>query len=381
MEYHDQPLQFINNYYFHSKTESDEHYNTVLKIFEEMSYLNFMLFAATLFLSVAYFLPKINIIMQKLLKTQIHQLELKIQIQQRKECYNNNSSNSNDDSSNGNSSNKNSSKRKGKKVKSPNEVALELGSTGEDKHKKMESRINHTQDGKYQQNVYILSIFVTSACINLLLLVFHIVSYIEIFHYFSEVQSGNSSRVFVTVVTIQFVIMGGIISFGFCSLLCDDGMICASLVTTSLVVNIIYILSCYMPYMLLAFIYDPLQASATYLGLVIFTVTFYVVLCTVESKYLEGILKILKITCPCDNKLKHCYKKIRPKIKLDTIRAVLVAAVIVFFARLFYYMVTWGSFDDLKVAQHVSFPLVLYPLISLFFYKKIDADNTVDKDM
>ena len=29
MEYHDQPLQYINRYYFRAKTEGDDHYDVI----------------------------------------------------------------------------------------------------------------------------------------------------------------------------------------------------------------------------------------------------------------------------------------------------------------------------------------------------------------
>ena len=193
MEYHDQSLQFINNYYFHLKTEEDEHYKIIKIIFEGMGYFNLVLFAAALFLSFAYFLPKINIIIQKLLKIQIYQLMLK-------KYYSNKSSN-NDNSSNGNSNNKNSNAKSKKRKKSKNSthVSVEIDSI-ENEKKEMESRINekykmelpnYTQNGKCQQNVYILSIFLTSALINLFLFAFHVISSIIMLQYVSEVQNSG----------------------------------------------------------------------------------------------------------------------------------------------------------------------------------------------
>ena len=177
--------------------------------------------------------------------------------------------------------------------------------------------------------------------------------------------------------------MGGIVFFSLlyiCSKSHNDGMICVFLVT-SLVANITYLLSYYLPYMLFAFIYDPLQASVTYLGLAAYIEIFYVFFCALESNINpKRILKIF-LYFPCDStyKLKQCVGKIPQKRKvLDIIRIFLVTAVIAFFSMLFFYMVTWGSFDDLKVAQHVSLPLVLLAVIRfIFYYTKVD---TVDTD-
>ena len=39
MEYHDQPLQYINRNYFHTKTKGDDHYDVIFNIITLMGFL------------------------------------------------------------------------------------------------------------------------------------------------------------------------------------------------------------------------------------------------------------------------------------------------------------------------------------------------------
>lgn len=71
MEYHDQPLQFINNHYFHSKTEGDDHYDNIEQILRFLAIVKPSILQAMLFLSVIYIIPKLTEILQKLSKIDI----------------------------------------------------------------------------------------------------------------------------------------------------------------------------------------------------------------------------------------------------------------------------------------------------------------------
>jgi len=398
MEYHNQPLQFISSYYFHLKTESEEHYDIIVEIFGLMALLKPFLVIASLILSFEYFSPKISTIIQKLLKIRIQHLMLK-------EFEDNNNDTDN---------------RITEKNKYFYKVNYEVKDI-EPEYRNMESKIQErceikliediegAQDGApryrlkfkiYKWKVYILSIFVTSAIINLLLFAFHAASNIALLQYANEVEKGylsneRKSRVLDGDAIMSFFMMI-IIGISVIIMLLynfrrhHDGLICVSLITTSLVVNIIYIFSYYLPYMLLAFIYDPLQATVTYLGLAVYTATCYVFWSNIESmispKYLMKIY-----TCQYNLKWKFGAKKFGAKKFRKLIKKILNIAgaffivwAIGYFSRVFIYIVTWGSFDDFKVAQHISLPLVLfafvYFIIKPFFkevkhFFKVEVDN------
>ena len=75
MEYHDQPLQYINRYYFHIKIEEDDHYDTIYNIMAMMASLPLSIFLAFFMVAIRYVLPTIAALLMKLSKAQLKEVE------------------------------------------------------------------------------------------------------------------------------------------------------------------------------------------------------------------------------------------------------------------------------------------------------------------
>ena len=67
--------------------------------------------------------------------------------------------------------------------------------------------------------------------------------------------------------------------------LCGDGVSIISLTVISILVNIIYGVSYHIPYMVLAFVYNPVQSSITYLTLIIYILCLYLFFWSIESNF------------------------------------------------------------------------------------------------
>ena len=136
-----------------------------------------------------------------------------------------------------------------------------------------------------------------------------------------------------------------------------------------------------MPYILLAFIYNPVKTAVTYFVLVLYVVCAYVFLVTLESlsKPPNSILSW---------KLQSTYETMQmkaPAVKLMTVYAAAIAILwaIGFFSGVMIYVVTWGSFDDFMAVQDLLLPLLVASL-GYFFVKptlknveeRFDFDST-----
>ena len=160
-----------------------------------------------------------------------------------------------------------------------------------------------------------------------------------------------------------------------------------SLTTTLIIGNLIYIVFNYMPYMLLALIYDPLQTSMTYLALIIYTVLGYFLLDIFIStfKNLRKNKKKLKlidqssINQPSSNDLfNHSASNVliaQPsntnmytKVWLQYVKGFLLpfmklamffVCAIGSFSVGLIYILTWGSFYDFRIIQNLIWPLLI----------------------
>ena len=57
MEYHDQLLQYINRYYFRTKTEGDDHYDVIYDIMSLMGALPLGLGTGFIMLAIIFVVP------------------------------------------------------------------------------------------------------------------------------------------------------------------------------------------------------------------------------------------------------------------------------------------------------------------------------------
>ena len=134
--------------------------------------------------------------------------------------------------------------------------------------------------------------------------------------------------------------------------------------------NFIYIGCYFMPYMLLAFIHDPLLTTLTYLTLVFFTVCIYLICLGVWNLY----------------KLKHKIKRDNNKHEKfsDYILYSCMVWAMAFSLSMFLFVVTYiltlGSFDDFRDIKYLmpSLPLAVFSLFlikPLYKLKKQDSDS------
>ena len=215
MEYHDQPLQFINRYYFHAKTKGDEHYDLVYNIITLLGFLPFALWIVFMVLCDIYIYPKINSFLESLppfKKEDILKYELpKIE-----------------------------------------EIPL-----------------------------LCLSIFLNGS-----LLAFHILSAVDLLEYGNDVlQSDQDLNVVTITLSLFVVVVTYILALGRSVYRCFEAKKASNneapesgevnskapkfrrLAAMSITVNAVHLVCYFLPYMLLSFIYNPLQTCFTYLGL------------------------------------------------------------------------------------------------------------------
>lgn len=122
-------------------------------------------------------------------------------------------------------------------------------------------------------------------------------------------------------------------------------------------VNFIYIGCYFMPYMLLAFIHDPLLTTFTYLTLVLFTVCIYLICLGVCNLYKFKSKKY-------DNNIK--FAKFLDRL-LYSWMVWAMAFSLMMFLFVVAYIIMLGSFDDFKDLKYlISLPLAL---VSLFLLK------------
>ena len=88
MEYHDQPLEYINRCYFHIKTAEDEHYDIIQTIMSMMAVLPISIFWAFFIIAIRYILPMITALLIKLSKTKLK--EVKSEMEQFKQSQSQN---------------------------------------------------------------------------------------------------------------------------------------------------------------------------------------------------------------------------------------------------------------------------------------------------
>ena len=228
MEYHDQPLQFINKYYFHAKTKGDEHYDLVYNIITLLGFLPFPLWIVFIVLCDIYVYPKINSFLEAL-----------------------------------------------PQFKKDKDILLyELPKIEE-------------------IPLLCLSIFLNGS-----LLAFHILSAVDLLEYGNDVLQSDQDLNVVTitlslfVVFVTYILAVGKSVYGFykgCfeSKKAADNKPAKSVkvkskapkfrrsAAMSITVNAVHLVCYFLPYMLLAFIYNPLQTCFTYLALGLLIICIY----------------------------------------------------------------------------------------------------------
>ena len=148
-------------------------------------------------------------------------------------------------------------------------------------------------------------------------------------------------------------------------------------------VNFIYIGCYFMPYMLLAFIHDPLLTTFTYLTLVLFIVCIYLIclgVCQLYKYYKE------------DKYVRYGgkYSRIKRAKFLDKLlyscMVWAMAFSLIMFLFIVTYIITLGSFDGLKELKYLIIPSLPVAVVTLFIFRpaltfmsnKDEGTNNVD---
>ena len=379
MAYHDQPLQYINRYYFHIKTEGDKHYDTIYNIMNMLVALPISIFIAFILVAIRYTPPIIAALLKRLSKHQLNEVT--------KELSN---------------------------LKTNNVCVQTLEENDQKKvyfvkvlksdHAKRLSGIRETNTAYVEQilketnskhSFYIISlpannrwkiyeelVLFLSILLNVALLVFHIASAVELINYSNEVlQSHEDSdkdhsgfihtsiafSFIIPIITYIIAIVMYIIKYH------KKGCDIISLGATSITVNIIHLVCCFMPYMLLAFIYDPLQTTITYLALGIYilcgylfgwiireTLIFYMDTITYQINDEHGD-ETDDVTDSTYNLCTFKSTKVSKFIFYITVFCFgqgLFTAV-AFSSFVIVYVLTLGSFNDFEVIQNLLPPLLI----------------------
>ena len=416
MEYHDQPLQYINRYYFQTKTEGDDHYDVIYNIMLFMGALPFGLWIGFIMFAVIFVFPQISTLLIKLSLAQLKGIEnfyepgdKDIEV-------------------------KKLTDHEGEKKNSEQEEYLvEVKGTKSADHDYQQQLFEMTKTcGDYVRKVkdecykIILSasnkweiheipLLCLSISLNIALFAFHILSAVEIIKYGNDVlqshqdSSKDHSSSPTRAITISFTII--IVTYFSAVVMsvykwCKGGFDIKSLILTkkrplnfrflaaiSITINIIHIVCYFMPYMLLAFVYNPLQTFVTYLALGLYVLCAYLLFwiakyCITSYKILvnsqttdHALIRFLRFYAARSHKdNSESADRNNIKLKPGYIRCIFIfyiayfflgygiVFVAIFFSAVIIYVLTLGSLNDFEVIQNLVPPLLI-GLLTFFVVK------------
>ena len=218
-----------------------------------------------------------------------------------------------------------------------------------------------------QWKVYIISILAVNIFITIAFFILNIFSFNRLQQYSNEVlKKGDGTTVLqyqagISTFTMTMVFLSAIIKFLYNFFFKGISLIFVTAVLIAM--NLIYIVSHHMPYMLLAFIYSPVQASVTYLALILYTLCAYFLFSSYEGHIPDKLLlKLLTAHIKRKmniNNLRFFKYLLRAKPLLWLYVSMGIFFAVFYFTVIFVYIITLGSFDDFKVAQNLAIPLVI----------------------
>ena len=420
-DYHDQPLQFINTIYFHTKTEGDRHYDTVVKIWVLVVSLKISLLFLMAYLSFHYIISTFAKIMQKL--TRIHTTVTDNFFSDLEKAAANCEEGT---LTIGKFSENDELKCKQKaylieltadsvrtpslndmEEHTPNVHLIKLKEYTRDiiaqELSKMKQQgvanIKYFLDSNNGKEICVIKlnknkwkldiqsvIFVNIICI-FTIFGFHIASIVESFHYSNEVLKVNDTVIadaifagsFFLFVVICFLYKW-ILSKRHNKMCRNDGLV--TIAAELVALNLTYIVSYFMPYMFLAFIFDPLLTIANY---------FFLVL-NILSLYLYASCLLFKKEQENEQENEEVEGKEIISITFNFILRFLAIMIfplfVIYISIVFKLMLKLGSFDDFKAGQSLLLPLVIafasYIIVKPIYKKikrKIELENSNKKSL
>jgi len=289
MAYNGEAVQQINRYYFRTKTEGDDHYCIINTIMNLMGALPLALWIGFTTLSIIFMLPYTTTLLEKLSLSQIQKAESLMSKLKKAKV---------DDVQI-----RNSLENESKCEKEMYSIELKSDVYKKEVSKKAKGNIyvNKVENDKYEidlssRNKWKIDdtpLLALSICLNFVLFVFHDTSYVYIIIYARDVllsdKNQSSGPIISAGISIIIIVITYISAVGICiyklsnrcssdqpSLEGKTNPVILS-AAVSITVNIIHLVCYFMPYMLLAFIYNPLQTFVTYLVLGVYVMCLFAI--------------------------------------------------------------------------------------------------------
>ena len=385
MAYNGDAVQNINRYYFRTKTEGDYQYDIVYNIMNLMGVLPIALWIGFAIFSIIFILPYTTTLLEKLSLSQLQEAKsLMSKLKNAKVIPTSNLP-----------ENKSECDQEIYLIELKSNLPEDLKKDVSEMAKNNRFYVKQLQE---EHNKYVMDLssqnkwkiddepfLGLSICLNLALLGFHITSYVYNINYAEDVLVSARNRSFGPIVSAAFsiiiILITYILAVGLyiCKLSnrcssCDQPSFKTNPVilftAMSIMVNIIHLVCYFMPYMLLAFIYNPLQTFVTYLVLGVYVLCGYLLL-WILKRLLFYCCKHSDPICIGHLSSKKIYKNqglqtnsktyVKPRYICIAYSMILLGIFfsIVYFSFVLIYILTWGSYDDIEVIQNLVPPLLI----------------------
>lgn len=240
----------------------------------------------------------------------------------------------------------------------------------EDRENENEYKMERDQERKYKISK-VLPLFFTSITVSSVLLTFHIISIYQFISYQGKIFQIYSARDFTIGISTTYFIFLFLSLIGHIVHTCTSIKVCQApkninaiikvvliLTTISIKINVIYLLSYFMPFVMLAFIYDPLQSSVTYLlgiGCVfgVYLVWWGLTRSCSACKLQQCRETLFKPFCIC-----YFTKNFARSCSYVMFSCTIVFSTAYFFVVLLFIL-TLGSFSDFETAHNLVVPALI----------------------
>ena len=207
------------------------------------------------------------------------------------------------------------------------------------------------------------SLLIVNIAVNLSLIGFHICALIHHYHYDNEIFYSRTTSVInilLSIICFSLICITGLSSY--CIHHAKDKILQLHIVAF-LIMNIMYLGTFFVPYILLAFIHNPLQTIFYYLVIAILVVSAYL-LCVPFSKLVPGF---------------HTHRDFCTSAVFFYVTFSLALSVI-FLVMVMFFILTLGSFNDFEEVQNLLVPL-LVAVFGVFILKSTRQVYTSTQDV
>ena len=254
----------------------------------------------------------------------------------------------------------------------------------------------------------LLALFLTNLAVSIILFLLHYCSFRGLYHYAHEIYSDDDPKDVIMVHNIFiafFIYLAILVTMTirhFIYTWCNTDQMCTTkvskiffvIIIVSIKFNMIYILSYFMPYMIMAFIYYTLETTITYLILTVFVVGVYLVcwgiirsitLCCLQCKCCseDGNNTTSKSGSKNGNSRWYTIYLFAKRCLHISSYAMFPCAMVIVLV-LFVNILTLGGFNDFEAAHNLVIVPALVALIGIFitkpFYVLIEKTYLANRD-